>query len=135
MGDPRFAYYALYLKWFDHWLKGADNGVTAMPKVMVYVMGRNEWRTAQEWPITQARFTRYYLHSDGHANTRFGTGALSTTVPGEELPDNYIYDPADPVPSLGGPVCCTSNSEAEGSYDQSLVEARPDVLVYTTPVL
>ncbi|MFN7999006.1 MAG: CocE/NonD family hydrolase [Bryobacteraceae bacterium] len=135
MGDPRFSYYPLYVQWFDHWLKGADNGVTSRPKVMVYVMGRNEWRAEHEWPLARTRFTRYYFHSDGHANTRTGTGTLSTAAPGKESSDGYTYDPGNPVPSRGGPVCCTGNSEAEGSYDQSAIEARPDVLVYTTPAL
>jgi len=135
MGDARFEFYPLYLKWFDHWLKGADNGVTARPKLMLYIMGRNEWRAEQEWPLARTAYTRYYLHSDGHADTRLGTGTLSTAVPGTEPSDGYTYDPADPVPSRGGPVCCTGDSEAEGSYDQSKIEMRPDVLVYTTPVL
>jgi len=135
LGDARFDYYPLYLKWFDHWLKGEDNGVTARPKLMLYIMGRNQWRAEQEWPLARTRFTRYYLHSDGHANTRTGTGTLSTAEPAAEPYDGYTYNPADPVPSLGGPICCTGNSEAEGSYDQSNVETRPDVLVYTTPVL
>jgi len=135
LGDARFDYYPLYLEWFDHWLKGEDNGVTARPKLMLYIMGRNQWRAEQEWPLARTRFTRYYLHSDGHANTRSGTGTLSTVKPAAEPYDAYTYDPADPVPSLGGPICCTGNFEAEGSYDQSNVEARPDVLVYSTPVL
>ena len=135
MGDPRFAYYPLYVKWFDHWLKDAGNGVTSMPKLRLYIMGRNQWRAEQEWPLARTKFTRYYFHSDGKANSRTGTGSLSTTAPAEEPPDGYTFDPADPVPSLGGPVCCTGNSEAEGSYDQSKIEMRPDVLVFTTPAL
>ena len=135
LGNARFDYYPLYLKWFDHWLKGEDNGVTARPKLMLYIMGRNEWRAEQEWPPARTRFTRYFLRSDGHANTRSGTGTLSTVAPAAEPYDGYTYDPADPVPSRGGPVCCTGDAEAEGSYDQSNVEMRPDVLVYSTPVL
>ncbi len=135
LGDARFEYYALYLKWFDHWLKGIDNGVTKMPKVMLYVMGRNAWRGEQEWPLARTKYTRYYLHSDGHANTRSGTGALSVAPPGQEPPDSYTYDPGKPVPSRGGPICCTGDPHADGSYDQSEIETRSDVLVYTTPVL
>lgn len=135
LGDARFEFYPLYVKWLDHWLKGIDNGVTARPKLMLYIMGRNEWRAEQEWPLKRTQYTRYYLHSDGHANTRLGSGALSTAAPGSEPADGYTYDPDDPVPSRGGPVCCTGNSEAEGSYDQSKIEMRRDVLVYTTPVL
>ena len=135
LGDARFDYYPLYVKWFDHWLKGIDNGVTARPKLMLYIMGRNEWRAEQEWPLKRTQYTRYYLHSDGHANTRDGSGTLSTVAPEAEPADGFSYDPDDPAPSRGGPVCCTGNAEAEGSYDQSKIEMRPDVLVYSTPPL
>jgi putative CocE/NonD family hydrolase len=135
LGDARYEYYSLYLKWFDHWLKGIDNGVTKMPKVMLYVMGKNLWRGEQEWPLARTRYTRYYLHSDGHANGRSGTGSLTTTQPRNEPADGYTYDPGKPVPSRGGPICCTGDPHADGSYDQSEIEARPDVLVYSTPVL
>ena len=135
VGDARFEYYALYLKWFDHWLKGIDNAVEKMPKVRLYVMGRNAWRDEQEWPLERTQYTRYYLHSDGRANSRSGTGALSITPPEQEPADRYTYDPGDPVPSRGGPICCTGDPHADGSYDQSEVETRQDVLVYTTPSL
>jgi uncharacterized protein len=135
LGDARFEYYSLYLKWFDHWLKGIDNGVTRMPKLMLYVMGRNAWRGEQEWPPARTKYTRYYLHSDGHANSRSGMGMLSTTAPEQEPADGYTYDPADPVPSRGGPICCTGDPHADGSYDQSQIETRRDVLVYSTPPL
>jgi putative CocE/NonD family hydrolase len=135
VGDARLEYYALYLKWFDHWLKGIDNAVEQMPKVQLYVMGRGAWRGEQEWPLARTQYTRYYLHSDGHANSRAGTGTLSIAPPDEELADRYTYDPADPAPSRGGPICCTGDPHADGSYDQSEVEARRDVLVYSTPAL
>ena len=135
LGDARFEFYSLYLEWFDHWLKGIDNGVTKRLKVMLYVMGKNAWRGEQEWPLARTKYTRYYLHSDGHANSRTGTGTLSTAAPQKEPPDRYTYDPGNPVPSRGGPICCTGDPHADGSYDQSEVENRSDVLVYTTPVL
>jgi uncharacterized protein len=76
------------------------------------------------------------LRSDGRANGRHGTGWLGPDAPGEEKPDTYVYDPRTPVPSRGGPVCCTGTPDApEGSYDQSEVEMRQDVLVYTSPPL
>jgi len=136
LGDAQLDYWGIYLRWFDYWLKDIDNGITQMPKVQIYVMGKNTWRGENEWPLTRTRFTKYYLHSDGHANSRFGTGTLSTIEPGQEPPDHYVYDPATPVPSVGGPVCCTGTPDApEGAFDQSEVETRHDVLVYTTPVL
>ena len=130
LGDARFDYPNLYLRWFDHWLKGIDNRIPEMPKVQFYVMGANRWRSANDWPIAGTKFTKYYLHSRGRANTRSGDGALSTAEPSEEPPDRFTYDPKSPVPTTG-------SSSAGGSMagDQREVENRSDVLVYTTPPL
>jgi len=130
LGDARFDYPDLYLRWFDHWLKGIDNGIPEMPKVQFYVMGANRWRSANDWPIAGTKFTKYYLHSRGRANTRSGDGALSTAAPSEEPPDRFTYDPKSPVPTTG-------SASAGGSMagDQKEVENRSDVLVYTTPPL
>jgi uncharacterized protein len=136
LGDARFDYPTLYLQWFDYWLRGLENGVNRRPKLMLYVMGRNTWRAENQWPLARTRFTRYFLHSDGHANGRWGTGTLGTGAPESEPPDRYTYDPRTPVPSRGGPLCCTGTPDApEGSFDQSDLEARDDVLVYTTSEL
>ena len=136
VGDPRLDYWNLYLDWFDHWLRGIDNAVTGMPKLQIYVMGKNKWRAENEWPLTRMQTTPYYFHSDGHANSRFGTGLLNVNEPSNEPPDRYIYDPDGPVPSVGGPLCCTGTPDAPpGSYDQSEVETRNDVLVYSTSAL
>ncbi len=124
MGDARFPYDDLYVRWFDHYLKGADNGVTREPKVRIYVMGVNRWRDENEWPLKRTIFTKYYLHSDGHANTRAGTGSLSVRAPESEPSDRFRYDPESPVPT-----------NSQGAQDQSAIEQRPDVLVYSTPVL
>ncbi len=120
LGDARFDYPNLYLRWFDHWVKGIDNGIPEMPKVQFYVMGANRWRSANDWPIAGTKFTKYYLHSRGRANTRSGDGALSTAEPSEEPPDRFTYDPKSPVPTTG---------------DGAQVENRSDILVYTTPSL
>ena len=130
VGDARFDYWGIYLLWFDYWLKGIDNGITAMPKVRIFIMGKNEWRNEQEWPLARTDYIKYYFHSDGHANSRFGTGYLATNVPVNEPPDRFIYDPKTPVPSVGG-----QGLYAEGAFDQSDVETRHDVLVYSTPAL
>jgi putative CocE/NonD family hydrolase len=136
VGDARFDYQQLYRRWFDRWLKGIDTGVERDPKVRLYVMGKNEWRNENEWPLARTRFTPFYLHSAGRANSLWGDGTLGTTRPGDETPDRYTYDPRTPVPSRGGPVCCTGTPDApEGAFDQSEVEARHDVLVYSTPPL
>lgn len=136
LGDARLPYWELYLRWFDYWLKGIENGVTSAAKVRLYVMGRNVWRDEQEWPLARTQYLKYYLHSGGNANSRFGDGGLSQTVPEEEPPDSFTYDPATPVPSVGGPGCCSGSSDApSGAFDQSDVEQRDDVLVYSTPPL
>ena len=136
LGDARLDYWNIYVRWFDYWLKGIDNGLTQMPKVQIYVMGKNEWRGENEWPLARTQLTPYYFHSDGSANSRFGTGTLSTKKPGDEPADEFVYDPKTPVPTVGGPLCCTGTRDAEaGAYDQRNVETREDILVFTTPVL
>lgn len=136
VGDARFPYWRTYLDWFDHWLKGEGKGVERWPKVRYFVMGTNEWRSADAWPVPGTRFTRFYLHSDGRANSRLGHGTLSTSTPANEPPDVYVYDPASPVPTTGGPLCCTGTPDAPaGAFDQRQVEMRQDVLVYTSEPL
>ena len=135
-GDARLDYFRIYLDWFDHWLKGVDNGVTEMPKVQYYLMGANEWRTSDVWPVPGTQQVPLYLHSSGQANTRNGDGFLTAVAPFDEPPDSYVYDPGNPVPSLGGPICCTSaEGSVAGAFDQSEIELREDVLVYTTQPL
>jgi len=101
------------------------------------VIGRNEWRKSDTWPVSGMRATPYYLRSDGRANTSSGTGRLTTEKPAAgERPDTFTYDPGDPVPSRGGSICCTGNPKDQpGSYDNKDIEQRPDVLVYTTDEL
>ncbi|HUO38353.1 MAG TPA: CocE/NonD family hydrolase, partial [Mycobacterium sp.] len=121
----------LMLAWFDHFLKGADNGVSGKPRVDYFLMGANRWKTAAGWPLPQTRWTRYYLSGAGGIATR--TGAL-TPAPAAtpQEPDTYTYDPANPVPSLGGHSCCDALTGPQGPYDQTPVEQRSDVLVYTS---
>ncbi len=136
LGDAQFDFYGTYVRWFEYWLKGIENGVTKMPKVQIFVMGRNQWRGEQEWPLARTHFTKFYLHSGGHANSRFGTGVLSTEPPGDEAPDHFAYDPQTPVPTVGGPDLGGGTPDLTvGGQDQSDVETRQDVLVYTTSAL
>lgn len=131
IGDARLNYKEIYLKWFDYWLKGEKNGLREMPKVRYYTMGRNEWRSADVWPPQETQYTKYYLHSEGHANSRNGDGWLSLEEPKDEPSDTFIYDPGHPVPSVGGQRG-TSYGTPAGAIDQAKVEIRNDVLVYTT---
>jgi putative CocE/NonD family hydrolase len=125
----------ILLRWFDHWLRGVDTGMLAEPPVKIFVMGQNAWRDEIDWPLARARDTRFYLHSGGHANTLGGDGSLSRDAPSAEDPDHFLYDPRDPVPTRGGALCCWQGAVPGGAFDQRAVEARPDVLVYTTPPL
>jgi hypothetical protein len=96
-------------------------------------MGKNTWREEEGWPLPRAESTRYYLHSGGKANGLTGDGSLSITSPQAQPADRLVYDPQDPVPTRGGPLCCDAAHLAPGPVDQRPVEARPDVLVFTTP--
>ena len=124
----------IHLRWFDHWLNGAA-GPSDDPPVRIFVMGDNVWRDEADWPLARARTIPYYLHSGGHANTLRGDGALSPDAPGDEPPDVFLYNPADPAPTRGGQLCCNPYFAASGAFDQQEIEARPDVLVYSTPPL
>jgi len=121
----------MVLDWYDRWLKGEDNGIKDRPPIKIYVMGKNVWRDEYEWPLARTEWTSYYLHSNGGANTASGEGLLSTEPPADQPPDRYTYDPRDPVPTMGG----SNLLENVGPRDQAEVEARKDVLVYTTPPL
>lgn len=117
-------------RWLDHWLLDVDNGAETDPPVHLFVMGRNQWRAEQDWPIPGTKWTKYYLHGEGRANSLDGDGALNTAAPTTAEPaDAYVYDPADPTPAAyeGGHI--------DGAHDTRKSSARPDVLVYTTPEL
>ena len=124
---------ALTFRWYDWLLRGIDNGIEHEKPVRIFVMGKNEWREENNWPLARAVTTHYYLHSNGRANSLGGDGTLSTTKPGSERHDQYVYDPADPVPTIGGPLCCGALPTGIGPEDQRPAEDRKDVLLYTTP--
>jgi putative CocE/NonD family hydrolase len=117
-------------RWYDYWLKNEVNGIEKEAPVRIFVMGKNQWRSEQEWPLARTRYTRYYLHSKGNANTSNGDGSLSLDSPTKEYPDVFLYDPEDPVPSIDMGKLFISFSYIPA--DQKEVEARQDVLVYST---
>ena len=136
VGDARLRYFDTYLAWFDRWLRGNVHALDSLPRVQYYVIGRNEWRRSDRWPVQGMRETSFYLRGDGNANTSKGTGRLSLDKPTRERADTFTYDPANPVPSRGGSICCTGNpKDVPGSFDNADIELRPDVLVYTGDVL
>jgi len=123
----------LMLRWYDYLLKGVTNDSEREKPVKIFVMGLNTWREEDDWPLARARNARYNLHSAGSANSLLGDGALSTTAPQAELPDHFVYNPAEPVPTRGGGLCCDNDHLASGAFDQRPTESRGDVLVYSTP--
>ncbi|HWZ58418.1 MAG TPA: CocE/NonD family hydrolase [Gemmatimonadaceae bacterium] len=134
-GDARYDYDSLTFSWFDHFLRGTNNGLLdTLPKVRYYMMGRNKWQTADSWPPAGAQPLTFFLSSAGHANTLTGDGTLAARRPGPDAPDGFTYDPMNPVPSHGGNVCCQPGLLG-GAMDQRTMEARPDVLVYTSAPL
>lgn len=121
-----------YNQFFDRHLKG---GTADLPAVRYFVMGANEWRTADAWPPPEATARGFYLHSAGGANSARGDGALSADRPGGNEPaDRYLYDPLRPVPTEGGPTL-QAQVGLPGPRDQRAIEARDDVLCYTSEPL
>ena len=123
------------LAWYDYLFKNVTNDFASPRPVRIFVMGANQWRDEDDWPLARAHNARYFLHSRGKANSTLGDGSLATAAPHSEDPDQYVYDPANPAPTIGGPLCCDAEHLAPGPRDQRVVEARTDVLVYSTPPL
>ena len=148
--DDTFDLRSLQLQFYDHYLKGLDNGVDREPRVQVFVSvppesgtaGSGFWVTGETFPFAGTQKIGFNLRSGGRANTRRGDGVLDPSRPSEGPPDTFIYDPSQPVPSHGGGLCCASLNVAvagpalaSGAQDQSTVELRDDVLVYTSAPL
>ncbi len=133
MGDARYDYQDVVYGFFDRFLKGEKSErLEKLSKVTYFTMGLNIWQTSETWPPADARPMTFYLSSGGRANSLLGDGALSPAVPDADKPDAFTYDPANPVTSYGGNVCCTGTAITAGSFDQRKMEARADVLVYTS---
>jgi putative CocE/NonD family hydrolase len=136
MGDARLDYDAFTYGWFDHFLKGEDNGLLAKtPKVRYYTMGSNKWQSSDTWPPEGTKPVTYYLASNGHANSLYGDGTLLTAPDAKDSPDKFTYDPMNPVLTHGGGFCCMGSEYKPGALDQRAEESRDDVLVYSTGLL
>jgi len=123
--DLRMDLGGVQLRWFDHWLKGRDTGMMEEAPIKLFVMGADVWRDEREWPLARAVETPWYLREGG---------GLKPEPPGNETSDRYDYDPADPTPTRGGALLMTPEYPG-GPYDQRAIEARPDVLTYTSAPL
>jgi len=119
----------LIIRWFDHWLKGLDNGVDREPSVRYFVMGSEKWKRATTWPPDGMREAFYYLASEGCAAQVEGDGRLTMEAPEEPPCDVYTYDPNDPVPTLWTRALFTVPS------DRRQLEYRQDILYYRTSPL
>ena len=139
-------------RWFDRWLKGEENGVDREPPVRIFVMGGGDghrtpegrlyvgghWREENEWPLERAKATPYYLHADGR---------LLPSRPGSAAPSRFLFDPRNPVPTIGGNLSSENGLMGRGAQNQVCrpdllgcadrrpLAARNDVLVFETPLL
>jgi uncharacterized protein len=133
MGDARLDYEDIMYSFFDRFLKGQDSPrLDKLPKVTYFTMGMNKWQTSDVWPPEGAQAMTLYLSSAGHANSLAGDGELVMSPPGTDKPDSFTYDPMNPVLSYGGNVCCMGTAVTPGAFDQRRMEARGDILVYTS---
>jgi uncharacterized protein len=123
----------LQIEWFDQWLKSKDTPIMSSPPAHIFVMGANRWRDEPEWPPARAQMTAFYFASHTAANTLNGGGSLGPRPQRRSHPERFEFDPANPVPTIGGSTCCNPKVFPWGPMDQRPVERRSDVLVFTTP--
>lgn len=116
----------LQIDWFDHWLKGIDNRISAMAPITLFDMGQRQWRTMPRWPEPSVQF---YLGGNGLAGVDPGAGTLLSD-PGDLVQDRIVHDPWRPAPTIGGAFGTPS-----GPIDRSAIDCRTDVLTFTTPAL
>jgi putative CocE/NonD family hydrolase len=137
MGDTSFDVDGTIFAWFDRWLKGnAKAFPMTTPRVRYFLMGANRWQSAEQWPPKNTETMRLYLRSGGQANSLNGNGRLaSDAAPDGEAADRFRYDPMNPVQTVGGGDCCNGGMVVPGAFDQRAIEARNDVLVYTSEPL
>lgn len=121
----------LQVKFFDHWLRGDDTALDGVAPVKLFVMGVDQWRDEQDWPLPDTQWTDFHLDSGGYANTVGGDGGLSTAPATSSAHDTYLYDPRRPVPTAGG-ACLPMTPGFGGPVDQRDVTSRDDVLCYAT---
>jgi putative CocE/NonD family hydrolase len=125
----------LQLDWFNRYLKSGRTSEAKRSTLHLFVMNADIWREEHEWPLARTRYTPYYLDSGGGANTSAGDGRLVTRFGDDHPPDHFVYDPRRPVPTHGGAICCNPKLMPAGPLDQTDIERRRDVLVYTSEPL
>jgi uncharacterized protein len=126
------------LDWFDRWVKKTarpERNESSAPLLHIFVMGPNIWREEHEWPLARTHYTPLYLDSKGHANSVSGDGTLQWRPVRKGQADAFTYDPKRPVPTIGGAICCEAKILPPGPLDQTPIEGRRDILVYSSPPL
>jgi uncharacterized protein len=153
-GHVAVNYVAMKLRWFDRFLMGKTNGIETEAAVQLFVMGGGTgrrtaqgrmdhggtWRSERTWPIPRQRLTPYYLQPGGKLSPHRPTAPA--------LPKSYRYDPAAPVPTIGGTITSGQPIMVGGAFDQReaaqffgcrepyrALEQRTDVLAFSTPPL
>ncbi|MQG37389.1 MAG: CocE/NonD family hydrolase [SAR202 cluster bacterium] len=121
----------MHMHWYDQRLKGINTGVDEEAPIKLFVMGKNIWRDEYEWPLERTKWTKFYLSSSGNA-VNDGGGLYPEIKNNDQISDSFIYDPANPVPSLGSQY---QTYDFCGPHDRSHIQRRPDVLTFTTDVL
>ncbi|MDC0003084.1 CocE/NonD family hydrolase [Porticoccaceae bacterium] len=136
IGDARFAYEDTFLNWFDHWLKKEGPDIESMPLAQVYLPGKNSWVSFDSWPAAEDQYRKsLYLKSVESAASRLGDGKLESSLSIKSGLDKFVFDPNYPVPTIGGDglgLDVNGSTMQSGSFDQSAIELRNDVLVYTS---
>jgi len=138
IGDTRLDYDARQIGWLNRWLKDDQKARTPTHAITAYLAGINQWIDFDAVPHAGRDPSRtFYLASSGHANTLSGDGVLLTAAPSAAGVDVFSYDPANPVIAHGGEISGVGSDQknADGAFDQRAIEARPDVLVYTSAPL
>jgi uncharacterized protein len=124
------------LQWFDRWLRDRGPGLAELPAYRFYQINEHRWLDAAQWPPADAALQRWSLGAGGALQPPEAVGSAAASSPAGAAFDEFRYDPMQPVPSLGGPVCCTGNpADRAGPVDQRPIESRKDVLIYTSPDL
>lgn len=113
--------HALRIDWLGHWLKGKPSKLIEEPPVRIFVMGKNEWRHEQEWPLARTQYTRWYISDQGFGPKKPGA---------KQAPDRYVYDPNDPVQTRGGRLLGTGATRG-GPTEQGSAPKRADIMTYT----
>lgn len=135
LGDTSFDVDALVWSWWDKWLMGDDKAFDEdTPKIQYYTMGANKWQGDEQWPPKAAKQVKMYLSSKGKANSLYGDGKLTFDMPTTGK-SSYHFDPMNPVQTIGGGDCCNGGLVTAGAFDQRIIEARNDVLVFTSEPL